>query len=233
MNAVWTSRDTQTTHHKRKAQSRPSRMDGLAAEYSPVFMGDLPDFIVRPLPHAGLAGAFRFHLTSKDLSTLGLNVGDLCQITSEDGSVGYGIAWRSTEPLAKPQSHPVRMSDSLRDAFGFKLGMHVAIIKAKTQIHEADQVSITEVRSDDEARNSSDNLWMYRCAIALGECIEASTMTLRPLLMTQAMGGQSHRASRMKYRQAKPKDAISLSKLTLQQTTVAHLHFITSMTTLR
>lgn len=145
-------------------------MDGLAAEYpSSVFMGEFPDFIIRPMPPGGLAGTFRFHVTAKDLTALGLNVGDLCQITCEDGSTGYGIAWRSTESLAKPQSHPVKMSDSLRDAFGFKLGMHVTIQKTNAQILHADRVSITEIHPQDTIQEPDDNRWAGRCAYTFCE----------------------------------------------------------------
>lgn len=51
-----------------------------------------PPFVVRPLPGAGLDGAFRVHLSPESLDHLGLKVGELCQITGENGGIGYGAS---------------------------------------------------------------------------------------------------------------------------------------------
>ncbi|KAL1303368.1 hypothetical protein AAFC00_006765 [Neodothiora populina] len=135
-------------------------------------MGDPPTFTVRPLiPSATvLEGAFRVHIPTKDLEILGLKAGDLCQINSADGPAGVGIAWRSTEQNAKPQIHPVKLTDTLRDAFSLKLGNHVNIQKAASQkIVHANRVIVIDV-TDSSAIEATkdDNNWKLRCAFTLG-----------------------------------------------------------------
>lgn len=127
-------------------------------------------FTVRPLPpSAVLDGAFRVHIPIKDLESLGLKPGDLCQLNSGDGNTGTGIAWRSTDQNAKPQAHPVKLTDTIRDAFGFKLGNQISIRKTAAKIVHADTVTVIDV-SDQNASDASknDNCWKYRCGYTLG-----------------------------------------------------------------
>lgn len=134
-------------------------------------MGDVPKFTVRPLiPSATvLDGAFRIHVPVKDLELLTLKPGDLCQLTGADGKSGVGIAWRSTEQNAKPQVHPVKLTDTLRDAFGFKLGNQVTIQRAISQkIAHADRVIVIDVTdsSNIDATKAVNN-WELQCAFTL------------------------------------------------------------------
>lgn len=133
-------------------------------------MADIPNFVVRPLPPStALDGAFRVHIPAKDLEPLGLKAGDLCQLSSADGLTGVGIAWRSVEQNAKPQVHPVKLTDNLREAIGFKLGSQITISKTGGKIVHADRVIIVDVTDKstlDAAKN--DNNWQLRCAFTLG-----------------------------------------------------------------
>ncbi|KAI4729594.1 AAA-domain-containing protein [Aureobasidium sp. EXF-10728] len=133
-------------------------------------------FTVRPLPPTtSLDGAFRVHLTVKDLGLLGLQPNELCIVHSGDGSSVVGIAWRSLDTSVKPQTHPVKLSEVMRDAFGIKLGSQITIEKINAKIVHADRVVVTDV-SDREKLDltKDDENWKNRCAAALGN-VEAIT----------------------------------------------------------
>ncbi|CAD0085228.1 unnamed protein product [Aureobasidium vineae] len=139
-------------------------------------MVDSTLFTVRPLPPTtSLDGAFRVHLTAKDLDLLGLKLGDLCVLHSGDGSSAVGIAWRSMDTSVKPQLHPVKLSEAMRDAFRFKLGSQITIEKINAKIAHADRVVVIDV-SDSEKIDltKDDKSWKWRCGMALGN-VEAIT----------------------------------------------------------
>lgn len=126
---------------------------------------DPPVFTVRPLlPDNPLDGAsFRVHITSKDLESLGLRPGDLCELRTSDGSTGAGIAWRSADQT-KSQTPPVKLSKTLREAFDFKLGNHLTIIKATSRVHHAARVVVVGVSDDGSADPSKDDSsWLWDC----------------------------------------------------------------------
>jgi len=134
-------------------------------------MGDSLTFTVRPLiPNATvLEGAFRVHIPTKDLELLSLKAGDLCRLNSADGNTGVGIAWRSTEQNAKPQVHPVKLTDTVRDAFGFKLGNQVTIQKTTSKIVHASRVTVIDVTDRNNIDGTkNDNNWKIRCQSTLG-----------------------------------------------------------------
>ncbi|KAG9961992.1 AAA-domain-containing protein, partial [Aureobasidium melanogenum] len=139
-------------------------------------MADSTLFTVRPLPPTtSLDGAFRVHLTAKDLDLLGLKLGELCTLQSGDGASAVGIAWRSMDTSVKPQLHPVKLSEAMRDAFGFKLGSQITIEKINAKIAHADRVVVIDV-SDSEKIDltKDDRSWKWRCGMALGN-VEAIT----------------------------------------------------------
>jgi AAA family ATPase len=139
-------------------------------------MADSIMFTVRPSgPSTSLDGAFRVHLTAKDLDILGLKLGDLCKLHSGDGSSAVGIAWRSLDTSVKPALHPVKLSEALRDAFGCKLGSQITIEKINAKIAHADRVVVIDV-SDSEKIDltKDDKSWKWRCGMALGN-VEAIT----------------------------------------------------------
>lgn len=69
---------------------------------------DIIPFVVRPLQSGSLEGAFRVHLSPESLERLKLKVGEICQITCENGNTGYGIAWRATDKGRHLTSSPVK-----------------------------------------------------------------------------------------------------------------------------
>lgn len=149
-------------------------------------MGEAPVFTVRPLipSTAALEGAFRVHIPVKDLEILGLKAGELCKLKSADGNTtGVGIAWRSTEQNAKPQVHPVKLTDTVRDAFGFKLGNQVTIQKSTSKIAHADRVVIVDVTDYDAIDAAKDdNNWRIRCENML--CMNGSHLLLLHMLIS-------------------------------------------------
>ena len=138
--------------------------------FSNVFMGELR-FVVRPLPSSGLNGAFRVHIAPDALSTLNLAVGDIVQITSEDGlATGFAIAWRATDKMGtSPKVQPAKMTDALREAFGFKQGAHVTITKIKAEIVQADKIVVTDV-TPEEYETVDDRRWRIRVHHLLLTC---------------------------------------------------------------
>lgn len=135
-------------------------------------MSDLLSFTVRPLPPTtSLDGAFRVHIPNKDLELLNLKPGELCHLNTQDGNTGTGIAWRSLDANAKPHAHPVKLTDTLRDAFGFKLGNQLIIEKANTKFHHADRVVVIDVSGNANTDPLKDDKnWKWRCGLTLGPC---------------------------------------------------------------
>lgn len=135
-------------------------------------MEDPVHFTVRPLARgAGLEGAFRVHIASKDLDQLKLKSGDLCHLSTAEGSNGTAIACRSDDQfIAKGGSHPIKLTDAFRDAFNVKLGNTVTVTKSSIEIRHADRVVVTDVsdtNSFDQARD--DTNWQWRCGNILGQ----------------------------------------------------------------
>ncbi|TKX25638.1 ATPase-like protein 8 [Elsinoe australis] len=128
------------------------------------------DFTVRPLPRGtSLEGAFRVHIASKDLEALRIRPGDLCLLCTAEGTTGTGIAWRSTDVVAKANTHPVKLTDTFRDAFNFKLGNQLTISKSPAQIYHADRVVVTDVSDHDTSDEPRDDEnWNWRCGNILG-----------------------------------------------------------------
>jgi len=138
------------------------------------------NFVVRPLPRgASLEGAFRVHISSKDLDSLRIRPGELCQLITADGTTGTGIAWRSIEPNTKANTHPIKVTDTLRDAFNFKLGNELTISKSSSTIYHATKVIITDV-SDQSAQDSAkdDTNWTWRCGNILGMKVRQCSITV-------------------------------------------------------
>lgn len=137
----------------------------------PATMGSNTPFVVRLLPSTGLDGAFRVHLSPEGLERLDLKVGELCQITGENGGIGYGIAWRATDKMGNsPRLRPAKMTDTLRTTFDFKEGKHVTISRTSTQIMHANKVTLTDVTPSDygNAADSDNGRWGLACGYLLG-----------------------------------------------------------------
>lgn len=140
------------------------------------------NFTVRPLPRGtSLEGAFRVHIASKDLEALRIRPGDLCLLCTAEGTTGTGIAWRSTDIVAKANTHPVKLTDTFRDAFNFKLGNQLTISKSPAQIYHADRVVVTDVSDHDTSDEPRDDEnWNWRCGNILGE-YGSSDLDIAPL----------------------------------------------------
>lgn len=141
-------------------------------------MGELR-FVVRPLTAAGLDGAFRVHISPEALEKLGLKVGEICQITDEDGASGLGIAWRAADRMGNsPKVQPAKMSDTLRETFGFKQGTQITIAKSDRKVTRAQKVSLMDVTPSDYD-GTDDGSWITRCRHMLGESTHEIPSTLR------------------------------------------------------
>lgn len=136
-------------------------------------MGDKYVFVVRTLQgreQSALDGAFRVHLAPDDLANLGLSTGDACQINREDGTCGYGLAWRALDKMGNsPKNRAVKLSETLLTSFGIEAGNQVTIAKADAPVAVAKKVSLTEVASPNaEDLGQEDYRWKIRCASLLG-----------------------------------------------------------------
>ncbi|EMC92580.1 hypothetical protein BAUCODRAFT_114322 [Baudoinia panamericana UAMH 10762] len=135
---------------------------------------DSGSFVVRTLLPAGsLEGAFRVHLTPDSLDKLDLKVGEICHVDGENGSIGYGIAWRATDKMGTaPKLKPAKMTDTMRTAFGFKEGSHVSISKTKQQIAPATRIILSDVTPTEYANDPTDDddRWGVRAHFLLSEC---------------------------------------------------------------
>lgn len=137
---------------------------------------DPVSFTVRPLPPGSiLDGAFRVHIPSRELDMLKLKPGDLCHLTSLEGHLGTGIVWRSNEQNTKAQTRPVKLTETIREAFGFKLGNHVNISRTTNRILHAERVTIVDV-SDKIDPIKDHESWRWRCGDIL--CTVYITMAL-------------------------------------------------------
>lgn len=128
-------------------------------------------FVVRSLPGNNLKGAFRIHITPDALQQLKLKVGDVCNIIGEDGIRGMGIAWRAADKMGtSPKSQPVKMTETMRDTFGFKQGNLVTIERQDDlAIQPALKVMLTEITPNDYD-GPDDNRWKNRCRAELSNC---------------------------------------------------------------
>lgn len=131
--------------------------------------GNNPRFVVRHLQSTSLDGAFRVHLPPECLDQLGLKVGDLCEITSEEGTTsGCGIAWRAADKMgSNPKTRPVKMTGTLKDAFEIKDGSHVTISTTKATTMHADHITLTDVTPAEymqgQEHETDDGRWWSRC----------------------------------------------------------------------
>nr|POE94253.1 atpase family gene 2 protein [Quercus suber] len=129
-------------------------------------------FVIRPLPSNTLEGAFRVHLSPESLEKLHLKVGDVCEISSASGAIGHGIAWRAADKLttsASPKLRPIKMTETLRHAYGFTEGAQVQIAKTGAAMTHAERVRLSAVEADDEATTNFKS-WRIACAALLSGC---------------------------------------------------------------
>lgn len=70
------------------------------------------------------SAAFRIHVPPESLEQARLRVGDVCEIKSDNGKHGLGIAWRAGDRLTKKKNttRTMKWSDFFMVTFGFKEG---------------------------------------------------------------------------------------------------------------
>lgn len=134
------------------------------------------DFVVRNNPGStGLDGAFRVQVPPDAMQPAGLVFNQLCEVQGEDGrAVGCGIVWRAAEKLGStPKTKPVRLSETMRDAFGIKEGGTVKLAPLTAGILRADRLILTDITLHPPAAGhdgEEDERWRIRCAYALCGC---------------------------------------------------------------
>ena len=128
--------------------------------------------VARLVSSTTLDGAFRIHVPPDSLEQARLKVGEFCEIKSDDGTHGYGIAWRADDRMTnKNKTRPMKMSDTFMGAFGFKEGNKATMTATKVKPKHAKEVRISDdVSSDDSSQDADDDcLWYFRTGCLLGE----------------------------------------------------------------
>ncbi len=119
-------------------------------------MGDAHLFTLRPLArqtnNATLDGAFRVHLSLRDLKALSLEPGDLCRLSVPDGPSTLGFVWLSQDANTNNPKPIAKITDTLKDAYNLNFQDRVLVEKAENSLMRADRVYVTEVG---HASNSS------------------------------------------------------------------------------
>lgn len=135
-------------------------------------------FVVRAVQSpATIDGAFRVHVLPEHLEQVGLNHGQLCEITSSEDPatpVGYGLAWRATDRMGtNPKVRPAKTSNTLLNAFSIKEGSHINLARTTASIVKADKIVLTDITpleySSDVKAELEDNKWKIRCHFLLGK----------------------------------------------------------------
>ncbi|KAI9689956.1 MAG: hypothetical protein M1822_009838 [Bathelium mastoideum] len=100
------------------------------------------EFSLRPLPTENPENAFRVHLTSNDLTVLGLKSGQLCRLKNTDGVMGTGIAWRSTD--GGTNRGVIKVSHFLKDTYGLRFQQPI-FIESGGEWQQVEKVMIREI----------------------------------------------------------------------------------------
>lgn len=124
-------------------------------------------FTPRPLervpPGNVLEGAFRVHLTLKELKNLKLSQGDLVRVSTPEGARGVAVAWlavSSTNPGNKPIA---KVTDLMRTKLGISLNDKIFIEKAEQEVKplRAIEVSLADPLGPLEGYTSVEELLLW------------------------------------------------------------------------
>lgn len=132
--------------------------------------------VVRLMPSTALEGAFRVHVQPESLNQASLKVGDVCKIESEadqDGAsiTGYGIAWRAADGMTnRPKNRPIKMTETIRTAFGFDEGSRVTISSTDVSILPADSIVLSDATPAEYNQGEDDGSWKSRVIGLLVGC---------------------------------------------------------------
>lgn len=130
-------------------------------------------FTIRPLerktPDNALEGAFRVHISDKDLKALTLSRGDLLRLSLADGPRGFGIAWNAVQ--TNPGNKPIaKVTDLLRDKYGLTLQDRPFIEKANEHWKAIDSVEISFIGDAETlSRFGTSEELLYWARYALGK----------------------------------------------------------------
>lgn len=109
-------------------------------------MTDSQHAVVRLHPGTQLESAFRVHLMTESLAEANLKTGDICEISSDDGTMGYGIAWRADDRAGnRPKTRPAKMTETFKNAFGFLDGSRVTVARTDAKLYPAERMTLTDV----------------------------------------------------------------------------------------
>ena len=134
------------------------------------------EFAVRTLPlPTHVEGAFRVHILQEHLDQVGLKLGDLCEISTDEAGkevLGHGISWRATDKLGASQKvRPARVTNTLQAACEIREGSHVYLRRTNAKMVHAAQVTLVDVTpqaySKTQEIETEDGRWRLHCIAAL------------------------------------------------------------------
>lgn len=115
-------------------------------------MTTAPIFNLRPLerrePDGLLDGAFRIHISIKEIKGLGIEAGGSCQIKSSNGIVGVGVAWPSVDTGGSGAKRIVKVSDFFRGLYGFNLQDRVSISECTVEDIPIESIEVAPVNEE-------------------------------------------------------------------------------------
>lgn len=138
-------------------------------------MSSAPFFTLRPLernppstPSNALEGAFRVHLSQKEIKNLGLINGDHVRLKTSAGFKGYGVAWTATQ--TNPGNKPIaKVTDLLRERYGLSLNDPTQIEKVDDSLKPLKSVEVRLPDSTDSvASQLSPEEVLYWVRYAMG-----------------------------------------------------------------
>lgn len=114
------------------------------------------------------SGAFRVHLSQKELKSLGLTNGDCVRLSTAAAFKGYGVAWLASQ--TNPGNKPIaKVSDLLREHYELSLNDAVFIEKVDSwKPLKSIQVSFSDIANQTTKFASTDQL-LYWLRYSLGE----------------------------------------------------------------
>ena len=112
-------------------------------------------------------GAFRVHLSQKELKGLGLTNGDCVRLSTATGFKGYGVAWLASQ--TNPGNKPIaKVSDLLREQYDLALNDPVFIEKADSwKPLKSIEISLSDTPTQTAKFTSTEQL-LYWLRHALG-----------------------------------------------------------------
>jgi AAA family ATPase len=139
-------------------------------------------FTLRPLernpPGTLLEGAFRVHITIKELKALKVSQGDLVRLSTSEGPRGVAVAWFASQ--TNPGNKPIaKVTDLLRGKYELSLNDRIFIEKAEEGWRPiiAINIALPETPEALTGYSSTEDL-LFWCRTALGGLCRASFVNL-------------------------------------------------------